>query len=279
MEDDWNDGQAYVVKTTHKGGDAEYTTTSKVAEPKGDAHKVALEAKNKWTSKAYNGFVVETKLKNSGEVYCDGKSDYLKQFEGFEDVRLLSNVQYNTKALPMAFGFSYMPKTFKFDTLIEVSGNNKMITNWSWRATDWMNVACTKQWANVTDPMNNIKWTFSTAGHVNKSTQWGWSCNGNSPTIQETAIKDHTCYVQHEAGKYRAGAQLNYNFDKKAYDHKLGLMVKEDDHTWKFRLHNSGVARAALQWQMHKVCKTTVNTSVDMGQALKGNITGMPIGV
>lgn len=72
---------------------------------------------------------------------------------------------------------------------------------------------------------------------------------------------------------------MNYNFEKKAYDHKLGLLVKEDDHTWKFRLHNSGVARAALQWQMHKLCKTTLNTSVDMHQALKGNITGLPIGV
>lgn len=55
----------------------------KVAEPKGDAHKVALEHKFKWVSKELNGMETEVKLKNNGELACDGKFDYLKVSGGF----------------------------------------------------------------------------------------------------------------------------------------------------------------------------------------------------
>ena len=71
---------------------------------------------------------------------------------------------------------------------------------------------------------------------------------------------------------------MDYNVAKKAFACKLGLALNQGDHTWKLRLHDSGLARAALQWQMHKVCKTTVDTSVDMKAALNGSITSLPLG-
>lgn len=90
MEDDWNDGQAYMVKLATKNGPAEFTTTAKVAEEKSAAHKLALEWKNKYVDKdALGGLDFEVKVKNSGEVAADYKSDVLKQYEGFENVRLL----------------------------------------------------------------------------------------------------------------------------------------------------------------------------------------------
>lgn len=42
-----------------------------------------------------NGFETEFKLKNSGEIAADCKVDYLKQFEGFENVRLLAKGTMN----------------------------------------------------------------------------------------------------------------------------------------------------------------------------------------
>ena len=71
---------------------------------------------------------------------------------------------------------------------------------------------------------------------------------------------------------------MKYSVAKKAFDCKVGLALKQGDHTWKLRLHDSGVARAALQWQMHKVCKTTVDTTVDLKQALNGSVTSLPLG-
>lgn len=31
-------------------------------------------------------------------------------------------------------------------------------------------------------------------------------------------------------------------------------------------LHSSGTARAMLQWQLHKVCKAGIDTTLDMGE-------------
>ena len=61
----------------------EFMNTVKVAESKGDAHKVALEHKFKWVSKELNGMETEVKVKNNGELACDGKFDYLKVSDGF----------------------------------------------------------------------------------------------------------------------------------------------------------------------------------------------------
>lgn len=72
---------------------------------------------------------------------------------------------------------------------------------------------------------------------------------------------------------------MKYDVTKKAFASKLGLALKQDDHLWKFRLHDSGLARAALQWQLHKVCKATLDTSVDVKSALNGSITSLPVGL
>lgn len=78
MEEDWNDGQAYVVKHTTKGAGATFTNTAKAADAKSDSHKVALETKCKYETKEFNGAVFEGKIKNNGEVSIDYKFDYLK---------------------------------------------------------------------------------------------------------------------------------------------------------------------------------------------------------
>lgn len=44
---------------------------------------------------------MEAKLKNNGEMAGDVKSDFLKKYEGFENVRLLLKGTYNTNATPM----------------------------------------------------------------------------------------------------------------------------------------------------------------------------------
>lgn len=56
----------------------EFTTTTKVSEPKADAHKVAGELKGKWTTKEFGGIVTEFKVKNNGECTSDNKFDCLK---------------------------------------------------------------------------------------------------------------------------------------------------------------------------------------------------------
>lgn len=59
---------------------------------------------------------------------------------------------------------------------------------------------------------------------------------------------------------------------------QFGLQRKFDDHTWKFIAHESGMTRALLQWQLHKVCKASVNTSLDLTQVPSGKVSPFPLG-
>jgi len=42
--------------------------------------------------------------------------------------------------------------------------------------------------------------------------------------------------------------------------------------------HSSGMARALLQWQLHKCCKANINTSVDLGEVASGKMAPFPWG-
>jgi len=279
MEDDWNDGQTYVLKTTSKCGDAELTNTAKVADQKNDAHKVALEHKTKFVNKeVLNGLETEFKLKNSGEVAYECKSDYLKQFEGFENVRLLGKGALNKNQIPLTAGVSFMNNSVKFDWYNDLSKDYGATMNYTYRATDWMILGVTKSWKSVLSPMNNVKWGVGVASHFDKTLHFGVLVKGNSPALDTTAVNDATMYFHKDSGDQSVGAEMKYTIAKKAFDTKVGLALKQGDHTWKLRLHDSGMARAALQWQLHKVCKVTADTSIDVKQALGGSITSLPLG-
>ena len=42
------------------------------------------------------------------------------------------------------------------------------------------------------------------------------------------------------------GAVVAYDFATKKFASKLGLKLPQEDHTWKFRLHDSGLTKVAL---------------------------------
>ena len=86
-----------------------------------------------------------------------------------------------------------------------------------------------------------------------------------------------TMYFNHKTDKNVAGAEITYDHDAKSFKTCLGLQMKENDHTWKFKFHNSGLMRAALQWQLHKVAKATLNTSVNLQDIPAGSIKSLPL--
>lgn len=69
MEDDWNDGQQYVVKMKNKSSSGqEFGTTVKVGEAKSGSHKLAVEEKFKWKMTEFGGWEGEAKVKSSGDL-------------------------------------------------------------------------------------------------------------------------------------------------------------------------------------------------------------------
>ena len=78
MEDDFHDGQKYVVKWKKKAGKQEFATTLKVAEAKEGSHKLSAEEKIKAKVNEMGGMQCETKIKNNGDVAFEVESDALK---------------------------------------------------------------------------------------------------------------------------------------------------------------------------------------------------------
>lgn len=171
-----------------------------------------------------------------------------------------------------------MSDTIKYDTYNDISKDYGATMNMTWRVTDSMIYGVTKTWKSVLTPLNNIKWACGLSCHFDKTLHWGILFKGNSPALESTELNDATMYFHKDSGDYLVGAEMKYMMQKKKFDTKMGLALKQGDHTWKIRLHDSGLARAALQWQLHKVCKATVDTSVDVKQALNGSITSLPLG-
>ena len=72
---------------------------------------------------------------------------------------------------------------------------------------------------------------------------------------------------------------MDYDYAKKTFATKLGLKFKEDDHTMKLRIHDSGLARAALIWNLHKAVKATVTTEMNLKDIPAGKTGALPLGL
>lgn len=144
-----------------------------------------MEHKTKIVNKEWlNGLEYEFKFKNSGEVAYDCKMDYLKQFEGFENVRLLAKGTINKNQTPYTMGLSYMNDTVKYDLYQDMSKDYSATQNITYRATDWMIIGGTKSWKSMLSPMNNVKWGVGVATHYDKTLHWGIMVKGDSETIE-----------------------------------------------------------------------------------------------
>lgn len=96
------------------------------------------------------------------------------------------------------------------------------------------------------DPMNNLKTSMALVGHFNKATQWGALMNATTSAKGAFAVTDTGLFFNHENGGKVMGAHVNYDFATKKFASKLGIKLPQEDHTWKFRLHDSGLVKAAL---------------------------------
>jgi len=96
------------------------------------------------------------------------------------------------------------------------------------------------------DPLKNMKTSMALVGHFNECCQWGALLNAKTSDKGAFAVTDTLfAFNCHNAGKVM-GAQVNYDFATKKFASKMGLKLPQEDHTWKFRLHDSGLTKFAL---------------------------------
>ena len=128
-------------------------------------------------------------------------------------------------------------------------------------------------------PGENSKVALGFANHFTDSTfKAGAKWNAS---IVKNALENqvYNFYFNHAAKDNTAGVQLTYDQTAKQWASLFGLQLNQGDHTWKFRFHNSGLLRAALQWQLHKVCKATLNTSLSLQDIPGKSVNSLPLGL
>ena len=162
----------------------------------------------------------------------------------------------NEKMAAPQLGFEFDNKDIKSKTYMTASASPQFSSEFAYKACSSFFVA-EKTEFDVKNAMKTLSTQMAVAGSFEKSIQYGalMKFGQVSGALAPTTT---TMYFSSTAGKNTAGCQMDYDYAKKTFATKLGLKMKEDDHTWKVRFSDSGLAKAALQWQLHKAVKATV---------------------
>lgn len=278
MEDDYNDGQQLVIKDKRKAGNHEFNTAVKVGEQKDASYKLAVEEKIKSTFTELGGIKLETKFKNNGTVSWESQWNTLKQFGGLENVGLWNSGEVaNGGALkPMDMGIEFTNAELLMKTTLSTEKDPKLLFNASYRVCSTATVAAVLK-GNLLDISNNNTFGIGYASAFKDTgLQWGASFKA-SMLARSMKNYQYDFYFNHESGDNTVGAHINYDHDKKVWGSKLGMKLKQADHTWKARVHNTGLMRLALQWQLHQAAKATLNTSVNLKDVPAGSISSLPL--
>lgn len=182
----------------------------------------------------------------------------------------------NEKMVAPQVGFEFDNSDIKSKTYMTASATPKFSSEAAWRACSHMTIA-EKTEFDVQKAKDTFKSEVGIAGHFENSLQYGALVKmaNVSGSIQPT---HSSLYFHHSAGGNTAGCQMDYDYAKKAFGTKLGLKFKEDDHTLKFRVHDTGLAKAALQWQLHKAVKATVTSQMNLKDVPTGKMGTVPFG-
>jgi len=172
-------------------------------------------------------------------------------------------------------GLEWDTDKIKSKNWVSMNKDLKVETDMAWNMCKGHTIAYYGKW-NLLHPLTNADEHLAFAGSfkdtgVQYGLDWGWNFNN-------WALSKHNLsfYFNHVAGANIAGAHVNYDHDSKAFKTTLGLQMDKGDHTWKMRWHQDGMMHTALQWQMHKTAKATLNTKVNLRDIPAGKVASYP---
>ena len=278
LEDDYIDGTHFQLKDKRKAGSNEFVSTFKLAEAKDGKHKLAFEEKVKVHFKEFGGGSVEAKFKNNGSISIEKNANFIQQFNGLQNTHIFSYGEINNGALsPFDVGVEHKDDKFRFRATASTSLASPQLKFFgTWRACANSTFGAEFNGPS-TDLLNNSTVGLAYVSYFKDSgLQWGAQMNAS---VLKRAIENqrYTFHFNHKAGSNTVGAKVEYDHSAKKWASQLGLQLKQEDHTWKLRFHDTGLARLALQWQLHKVCQATLNTSLNLRDIPAGSIGSLPL--
>lgn len=199
----------------------------------------------------FGGVVAECKGSQDGKL--DFKSEWkgLSKVEGLEGVSVHVDAVVNTgakkDALEPKVGVSFTNDQIITKNYVSASSVPVFESETSWAACSHFMVGEKMVCDRV---KKDYKFELALAGHFEKTMQYG--------SLVKFANKDgkfggYNCalFFNQESGDNTVGSAFAYDFDKKSYAVDLGLKMDKGDHTWKFKVNDSGLMHAALQWKLH----------------------------
>jgi len=278
MEDDYNDGQFLTLKDKRKAGKQELATTVKVSEAKDGKHKLVLEEKLKFALEEFGGLSGEFKLKNNGSCTVEKRFDFIRRYNGLQNTNLyLQAESANGGFKPMNFGVEHNDASLRSKATVSTDrAQPNLQFNATYRSCANTTLGAMLQ-GSLLDIHNNSTVGLGYASFFKETgLQWGASFSA-SVVKQVLANQKYAFFFLHTAGANTVGSKIDYNHADKKWAAQLGLQLKQEDHTWKARIHDSGLLRLALQWQLHSVAKATLNTSVQLRDVPAGSINSLPL--
>jgi len=150
----------------------------------------------------------------------------------------------------------------------------------TWRLAEWGATIGEASKFALLDPTKNLSYKLGVAGHLKGTgVQYGAQQDGSTNDKGEHVYGNTTFYFNRESGNNQAGAEMIFNPKSGDFTCRVGLEAKQEDHTWRFKLHSSGLFQAALHWHMHKAAKATLNTGFNLQDAKSGKVNGVPLGL
>ena len=173
-------------------------------------------------------------------------------------------------------GFEFDNSHIKSKHWISTDGEFNVETEFAYKVCNHMTVA-TKKKFNLLDPVKHVESAWGAAVALKDTGVFAgllWNTNLDNWKLMNNFV---TFHFHTKRGDNTVGAQIGYDHDSKKFTTHVGLQLKQADHTWKLRFHESGLMRAALQWQLHNVAKATLNTSLNLADVPKGSVTSLPL--
>lgn len=175
MDDDFNDGQAYVVKHKLKipESKSEFGTTVKVGHASGGSSKLAVEEKFKTKVDDFGGLEFETKFKSNGDISGEIESNYLRKYEGFEGVQLVMKNDISKGVHQGKFGFEFDNDYFKSKTFVSTDKAPKLEAESSYRHDGFLTLAQKHTVKDLLKAGDSVKSEYGFAGHFNGNVLYG----------------------------------------------------------------------------------------------------------
>lgn len=210
--------------------------------------KVAAEEKVNIKFTELGGWDVEAKYKNDGSLSYDLKSTALREtgIDNVQDAKITleGKASYKSMALPTV-GVTYSNSDLDFHAKSNLATRDSLDLGFLYRLNATTTLGGqTFQAFNFQNAAYRIVYagTIPDAG-VNYALHYQARQNGG---IGSTSFiqRAHTWYIGAKNGNNAAAGSVAW--DGKKLRSALGLSLKQEDHTWKFRLHDSGSFRALL---------------------------------